>query len=89
MVERMEVRIAGEPMQLWADRALFWPAQSALLVADLHLEKGSSLARQGWLLPPHDSLDTLQKLEAALRETGARQVVVLGDSFHDSGGPGR
>ena len=80
---------AGEVLQPLPCGALFWPAQCALLVADLHLEKGSSFARHGWLLPPHDSLDTLQKLEAALRATGARQVVVLGDSFHDVGGPGR
>lgn len=59
------------------------------MVADLHLEKGSAFARRGWLLPPHDSLDTLQKLAAALRQTGARRVAALGDSFHDSHGPAR
>lgn len=69
--------------------ALFWPKEDLLLVADLHLEKGSAFARQGWLLPPHDSLDTLQRLALALRLTGARRVAVLGDSFHDRHGAGR
>lgn len=69
--------------------ALFWPSQSLLLVADLHLEKGSHFAQRGWLLPPHDSLDTLQRLAAAQRLTGARRVAALGDSFHDAGGPAR
>ncbi len=68
---------------------LFWPSESLLLVADLHLEKGSAFARRGWLLPPHDSLDTLQTLAAALAATGARRLVALGDSFHDAHGPSR
>jgi DNA ligase-associated metallophosphoesterase len=80
---------AGETLQPLPCGALFWPARSVLLVADLHLEKGSSFARAGWLLPPHDSLDTLRKLADAVQSTGARRVVALGDSFHDTGGPGR
>ena len=32
--------------------ALFWEEQSLLVVSDLHLEKGSSFARRGVLLPP-------------------------------------
>ncbi len=80
---------AGETLMPLPCGALFWPARTALLVADLHLEKGSSFARAGWLLPPHDSVDTLRKLADALQATGARQLVALGDSFHDHGGPGR
>jgi DNA ligase-associated metallophosphoesterase len=66
--------------------ALFWPDESLLLVADLHLEKGSAFARRGWLLPPHDSLETLGRLTAAVERTGARRVAMLGDSFHDAAG---
>lgn len=69
--------------------ALFWPAESLLLVADLHLEKGSAFARRGWLLPPHDSLDTLQTLVLAIGATGATRLVALGDSFDDHHGPSR
>lgn len=80
---------AGEPFQPLPCGALFWPARNMLLVADLHLEKGSAFARQGWLLPPHDSLDTLQKLTDAVACTGASRIVAMGDSFHDAGGPAR
>lgn len=69
--------------------ALYWEAESMLLVADLHLEKGSSFAAKGWLLPPHDSQETLQRLREAIRMTGARRVAALGDSFHDRTGAGR
>ncbi|HXC73242.1 MAG TPA: phosphoesterase, partial [Sphingomicrobium sp.] len=46
---------AGETFAATADGALFWPAQDALLVADLHLEKASWFARLGQFLPPYDS----------------------------------
>lgn len=69
--------------------ALFWPEERLLAVADLHLEKASAFARAGWMLPPHDSRDTLARLARAIAHTGARQVLVLGDSFHDPDGPQR
>ena len=47
--------------------ALYWPEQQLLVVADLHLEKGSSFARRGLLLPPYDSATTLHNLAAAPR----------------------
>ena len=56
---RQEVVIAGVPMQADRSGALFWPSQSILLVADMHLEKGSSLAERGSFLPPYDTRTTL------------------------------
>ncbi|ABD26973.1 ICC-like phosphoesterase-like protein [Novosphingobium aromaticivorans DSM 12444] len=75
---------AGQEFRLGAARALFWAEESALLVADLHLEKASFFARHGQMLPPYDSRATLERLAGALRETGARRVFCLGDSFHDA-----
>jgi len=69
--------------------ALYWPAERALVVADLHLEKASWYAERGQMLPPYDSRATLEGLAAALKVTGARRVLCLGDSFHDSEGPAR
>ncbi|MBC2665217.1 ligase-associated DNA damage response endonuclease PdeM [Novosphingobium flavum] len=69
--------------------ALFWPAEQALLVADLHLEKASWFARGGQFLPPYDSRETLERVALAIRQTGARRVYCLGDSFHDKAGPDR
>jgi uncharacterized protein len=61
---------------------MFWPAQNALLVADLHLEKLSSYAQSGQLLPPYDTGLTLARLAADLRNTKARMLISLGDNFH-------
>jgi DNA ligase-associated metallophosphoesterase len=84
---RME--IAGAAVVLDPAGALWLPGCRTIVVADLHLEKSSSLARRGMLLPPYDSGATLALLaELILRRAPAR-VVCLGDSFHDIGGFGR
>ena len=80
---------SNEEMRLVQGRALFWPRENALLVADLHLEKASFFARHGQMLPPYDSRDTLERLALAIRETGARRVFALGDNDHDKDGPSR
>ncbi|WP_379922371.1 ligase-associated DNA damage response endonuclease PdeM [Erythrobacter sp. R86502] len=77
---------AGHEMALGQGRALYWPAERALLVADLHLEKASWFAQRGQMLPPYDSRDTLERLADAVRITGARRVITLGDNFHDDAG---
>ncbi len=77
---------AGHELALGQARALYWPAERALLVADLHLEKASWFAARGQMLPPYDSRDTLERLADAVRVTGARRVITLGDNFHDDAG---
>lgn len=64
--------------------ALFVPEENLLLVADLHLEQGASLARRGLHVPPYDTQATLAQLEQVLTQTGARRMILLGDSFHDA-----
>ena len=77
---------AGHELALGTGRALYWPAERALLVADLHLEKASWYAQRGQMLPPYDSRDTLERLADAVRITDARRVITLGDNFHDDAG---
>lgn len=74
-----------------ADRsgALYWQDERLLIVADLHLEKGSAFARRGQMLPPYDSRATLTRLAAVVAAYEPRTVVALGDSFHDAGGASR
>jgi uncharacterized protein len=76
--------LGGEEFLCDLSGALFWPAESCLIVADLHLEKGSSFARRGQLLPPYDTKATLEALGACLEYWKPARVVALGDSFHDA-----
>jgi hypothetical protein len=79
-------------MHLRADvsGALIWPDRRTLVVADLHLEKGSSFGTHGGrFLPPYDSTATLDRLEAVLSRHGPDRVICLGDSFHDGAAASR
>lgn len=69
--------------------ALWLPEESTLIVADLHLEKGSAYASRGVFLPPYDSAATLAALTAAVLRHRPRRIIALGDSFHDEPGQAR
>src|SRR5690348_8178529 len=75
--------IAGVRLVADLSGALFWDEQSLLVVSDLHLEKGSSFATRGILLPPYDTVATLNRLAAVIARHDPRMVIALGDSFHD------
>lgn len=82
--------INGAELVADASGALYWPAQATLVVADLHLEKGSGFAqRHGTLLPPYDSPETLRALARAIDRYAPARVLCLGDSFHDRAAAGR
>ncbi len=68
---------------------LFHPGSRSLLLADLHLEKASSYALRGQMLPPYDSIETLRRVAALVDRTDAAALYCLGDSFHDRGGVAR
>ena len=84
-----EITIASVNLIADCDGTLYWPDQNLLAVADLHLEKGSSFARRGVLLPPYDTAATLARLAAAIARWRPKTVVALGDNFHDGEGAGR
>jgi DNA ligase-associated metallophosphoesterase len=84
-----EIELKGQLALLDLTGAMYLPAHDALLVADLHFEKGSSFARRGMMLPPYDTRETLLALSDAVFRFNPKTVIALGDSFHDIGGPDR
>jgi DNA ligase-associated metallophosphoesterase len=81
--------LAGVTLMADTSGALYWPDEKMLIVADLHLEKGSAFATRGVLLPPYDTASTLARLARLVERYAPRIVMALGDSFHDGGGPAR
>jgi DNA ligase-associated metallophosphoesterase len=82
--DSVPIGVNGASLLADASGALIWPQRRAVLVADLHLEKGSSFAARGRLLPPYDTAATLMRLEEVLTRHDAKAVFCLGDSFHDA-----
>ncbi|WP_395791710.1 ligase-associated DNA damage response endonuclease PdeM [Aquimonas sp.] len=76
------ITLGGVQLQLLPERALFWPAEHTLCIADLHLGKGDVFRRAGIALPRGGTALDLARLTALLSITGARRLLVLGDLIH-------
>lgn len=81
--------LAGHKVVPDLSGAAWFPDLGLLAVADLHFEKGTSYVRRGLRLPPYDTKVTLRNLTDVVARYNPTQVVALGDSFHDGGGPAR
>jgi DNA ligase-associated metallophosphoesterase len=78
----VDVELAGEPARLLARRALWWPAEATLFVADVHLGKAETFRALGVPVPAGPTAATLRRLGALVDDCGARRLVVLGDLLH-------
>jgi uncharacterized protein len=85
----VEISIVGVTLVADSAGAIYWPDEKLLVIADLHLEKGSAFAARGVLLPPYDTATTLARLATLAARYAPRLVIALGDSFHDGDGPAR
>lgn len=81
----MEMQLCGAGVTLRPDGSLYWPARGTLVVADLHFGKADTF-RAAALPVPGGAAGTLARLAAALTDTGATRLVVLGDFWHARAG---
>lgn len=79
-------RLAGERVELLADRALHWPRERTLFVADVHLGKSASFRAQGVPVPRGATAGDLERLTALVERTQAQRLTVLGDFLHAAAG---
>lgn len=82
----MEIVFGGQDLTLHHSGALLWRGRGMAVVADMHLEKGSYHATRGFYMPPYDAGATLARLLGVLEAEKIKQLIVLGDSFHDAHG---
>jgi len=83
------IRLGGVDLLAETSGALVWPEAQTLVVADLHLEKGSSYAARGVMLPPYDTRATLERLAQVATRHVVTRIICLGDSFHDGAATAR
>jgi len=79
----LALELAGAEALLRPSGALWLATERLLVVADLHLEKGSAYAARGQMLPPYDTGETLARLAAEAAQLRPHTIVLLGDTLHD------
>jgi DNA ligase-associated metallophosphoesterase len=85
-VAALSVALAGETVELLAERALYWPRERTLFVADVHLGKAAAFRAGGVPIPRGATASDLERLSALVARTGATRLVVLGDFLHAAAG---
>jgi DNA ligase-associated metallophosphoesterase len=84
----MEITLAEERLEMLPERALWWPSQRALLIADVHLGKDQVFRRRGLAVPAGVLDDALGELDALLKLRPAERLIILGDLVHAAPEPG-
>lgn len=82
MTQDCRTRVAGEEIVLLPERAMYWPREATLFVADAHIGKAASFRAAGLPLPGGTTTQTLDTLERAVGITHAQRIVFLGDFLH-------
>jgi uncharacterized protein len=78
----LAVECAGESLLLHPDRAVLWPAERTLFIADLHLGKAEIFRRSGIPIPEGDTLTDLRRLDRLIASHALQRIVLLGDFLH-------
>ncbi len=80
------VTLAGEQLLLLPERAIYWPAEAALVISDLHIGKAAAFRAAGVPVPELTTAAMLSRLTAAIVRTGAKTILCLGDLLHAASG---
>lgn len=76
------IEVAGEPVLLLPRKALFWPREKTLVVADIHFGKAASFRAMGVPVPRGTTSQNLEGLDELVARHGAGRIVFLGDFLH-------
>lgn len=77
---------AGVAVVLRPDCSIYLPSEQTLIVADVHWGKAAAFRAQGVPVPHGTTRAGLARLDAAITDSGASQLIVLGDLWHARAG---
>lgn len=82
MTVHLSIEHCGQTLWLLPDKAIYWPARKALLVADVHIGKAASYRALHQPVPRGTTTATLARLDELLLRYACEQLIVLGDFLH-------
>ncbi|HEX6575056.1 MAG TPA: ligase-associated DNA damage response endonuclease PdeM [Gemmatimonadaceae bacterium] len=82
----IEIDLQGESLTLLAERAMYWPRENALLIADPHWGKAATFRASGIPVPSGTTSEAITRLESVVSKTGAQRIFFLGDLLHAEAG---
>jgi DNA ligase-associated metallophosphoesterase len=76
------IEVAGETLVLLPEKALYWPRQKMLVVADIHFGKAASFRAMGVPVPRGTTSQNLAALDALMAIHDIGHIMFLGDFLH-------
>ena len=80
----MNIVLRGEELTLLPEKAIYWPIQRLLLIADVHLGKVEHFRKAGIAVPAEAGEANYHVLQELILEHSPERVIFLGDLFHSS-----
>jgi DNA ligase-associated metallophosphoesterase len=78
----VEIEVAGERLVLLPQKAVLWPRERMLVIADIHFGKAAAFRSFGIPVPRGTTTENLHALDDLISLTGADHVLFLGDFLH-------
>jgi len=76
------VNVNGHVWMLLPQRAIWWPAQACLIIADPHFGKAATFRALGVPVPAGTTQGNLERLDTLLDAWPVKRLIVLGDFLH-------
>lgn len=80
------IAVAGEDLRLLPERAVYWPRERTLFIADPHFGKAQTFRSAGIAAPERSHSADLETLSLLIEHADAASLVVLGDLLHSRSG---
>lgn len=77
-----DIVIAGEALVLLAEKALYWPRERMLIIADIHFGKAASFRAAGVPVPRGTTTQNLAALDELVKAHDIGHIMFLGDFLH-------
>lgn len=78
----MIISAAGETLELFPEKAIYWSKERTLFISDTHFGKTSTFRLSGIPVPAGGLMQDLLKITHLINKTSAERIFFLGDLFH-------
>ena len=76
------IELAREELLLLPQKAMYWPRESMLIIADIHFGKAASFRALGVPVPSGTTSANLRALDDLMARHAVRHIMFLGDFLH-------
>lgn len=82
----MILTLCKQKCHLLAERGVFWEENKSLIIADIHIGKGTVFRKAGIPIPEGIMDNDLKRISTLIRTYDAKQCIIIGDLIHAKSG---